>query len=148
MALPARRNRAKLASTPNPLATELEQLMRYDPRRAHADEQELLRSREEMARLQAENARLVQFAQHASQQPSVPYPAPTNSTPAYGRMAAVRMPPQRTVRPTSHSARQRTLITVAIAVAAFLFGFLYANALSGGAAIRQLEATDGMLPWS
>ena len=117
--------------------------MRYGPRRAHADEQELLRSREEMARLQAENARLVQLTQHASQQPSVP-----NSTPAYGRMAAVRMPPQRTVRPTSYSARQRTLITVAIVVAAFLFGFLYANALSGGAAIRQLRATDGMLPGS
>ena len=112
--------------------------MRFDPRRPQPDANELLRSRDEMARLQAEKARQTAIAQHTN--------TPTN-TPAYGRSHAVRMPVARTTRP-SQSNRQRVVVTIALVVIAFLSGFWYANALSDGAAIRQLRVTDGMLPWS
>ena len=112
--------------------------MRFDPRRPQPDANELLRTRDEMARLQAEKARQTAIAQQ-TKTPTI--------TPAYGRMHAVRMPVARTARATQ-SNQQRAVFTVALVVIAFLSGFWYANALSDGAAIRQLEATDGMLPGS
>ena len=110
--------------------------MRFDPRRAQHDENELIRSRDEMLRLQAENARL----QSVGRRTTTPV-----STPAFGRMHSARMPVARALR-APQSNRRRIVTTIVLVVIAFLAGFWYANALSDGAALRQLEASEGMLP--
>ena len=110
--------------------------MRFDPRRAQNDETELTRSRDEMLRLQAANAR----PQAVGRRTTTPV-----STPAFGRMHAVRTPVARAPR-AAQSSRRRVVIMIALVVSAFLMGFWYANALSDGAALRQLEASEGMLP--
>lgn len=118
--------------------------MRYDPRRAQSEENELIRSRDEMLRLQAENARLASIAQHIKTPINTPVNTPVN-TPAFGRMHAARMPVPRAAR-APQSSQPRILLTIALVIIAFLAGFWYANALSDGAALRQLQASDGMLP--
>lgn len=118
--------------------------MRYDPRRAQSEENELIRSRDEMLRLHAENARLASLAQRTNTSVNTPVNTPIN-TPAFGRVHAVRMPVPRAAR-APQSNGQRVLVTIALVIIAFLAGFWYANALSDGAALRQLEASEGMLP--
>jgi len=110
--------------------------MRFDPRRAQNEEKELMRSRDELLRLQAENGRLASPAQQTRT------PA---STQAFGRMHSVRVPVARAPR-APQSNRRRIATTIGLVIIAFLAGFWYANALSDGAALRQLEASEGLLP--
>ncbi len=116
--------------------------MRFDPRRPQADEIALLRAREEVARLLAENARLASLGQHRATPANTPTVMPALA-PGFGRVSAVRPAVTRTTRPATMTDQRRYLVLGASVVLAFLLGFAYANELSDGAALRAFKSGEG-----